>query len=141
MINQTRFAQSPTQRVSTEGCGVCRIVQCSLRERVGGDRPCITDFLACATRIEKQEVLGTSLYYHVTLIEAHIIRSMQMDRPHDELQLSSVVKVRAIPPKENQSMFHFEIHFSGDKGGSPWILRAYTQVYRKCVLKIHILTK
>ena len=52
-----------------------------------------------------------------------------MDKPHDELELSSVIRVRAIPPKENKSMFHFEIHFSGSKGVSPWVLRAYTQVY------------
>ena len=62
---------------------------------------------------------------------------MQMDRPHDQLELSSVVKVRAIPPKENKSMFHFEIHFSASpvsKGGSPWLLRAYTQVCIYCLM-------
>ena len=53
-----------------------------------------------------------------------------MDRPYDTLELSTVVSVRAIQPKEdwNESRFYFEVHFSGSKGSSPWLLRTYTQV-------------
>ena len=52
-----------------------------------------------------------------------------MDRPYDTLDLSSVVGVKAIQPKEawNESRFYFEVHFSGTRG-SPWLLRTYTQV-------------
>ena len=50
-----------------------------------------------------------------------------MDKPHDELPLSSIVRVKAWPPAIGKSVFYFEVHFSGRKG-SPWSLGAYTQV-------------
>ena len=52
-----------------------------------------------------------------------------MDRPYDTLELSSIVSVKAIQPKQdwNKSRFYFEVHFSGARG-SPWLLRTYTQV-------------
>ena len=58
----------------------------------------------------------------------YIFFNLQNKSPHDELDLAAVVCVKAIPPsKENLSMFHFEVHFTGYKG-SPWKMRAYTQV-------------
>ena len=51
-----------------------------------------------------------------------------MDGSCCELDLASVVCVKVCPPREDVSMFHFEVHFSGSRG-SPWLLRAYTQVY------------
>ena len=53
----------------------------------------------------------------------------QMDRPQDQLPLSSVVCVKACPlrPGEDKAVFDFEVHFTKYKG-SPWTLRAYTQV-------------
>ena len=52
---------------------------------------------------------------------------IQMDRPHNELDLSLVVCVSACPAHDNTSAFHFEIHFSATKG-SPWLLRAQSEV-------------
>lgn len=71
------------------------------------------------------------LYYNLSANYCYEIHYnyVQMDRPHDALELISVVRVRAIPPKENKSMFHFEVHFTGSKRESPWTLRAHTQVY------------
>ena len=51
-----------------------------------------------------------------------------MEAAHDELNLSSVVCVNACPPREfSNTFFYFELHYS-DYDGSPWLLRAYTQV-------------
>ena len=59
-----------------------------------------------------------------------------MDAPHDVLDLALVVGVKTCPPSEtsNWSMFCFEVHFSKVKG-SPWLLRACTQVKSSIVNK------
>ena len=61
-----------------------------------------------------------------------------MDRPHGELDLSLIVCVSACPARDNvnTSAFHFEIHFSGNKG-SPWLLRAQTQVCKLIMGVLH----
>ena len=52
-----------------------------------------------------------------------------MDKPLDELKLSSVVLVKACQSEEkSKHLFCFEVHFSGKKG-SPWKIGAFTQVY------------
>ena len=63
--------------------------------------------------------------------------STQMAKQYDQLPLSSVVCVKACPRGDNESVFDFEVHFSKHKG-SPWTLRAYTQVNHHAV-KVFVL--
>lgn len=56
-----------------------------------------------------------------------LLTNSQIDKPLNELKLSSVVLIKVCPPEVDRHLFCFEIHFS-DKKGSPWKLGAFTQV-------------
>ena len=65
--------------------------------------------------------MANNIVHFTPLIE------LKMDKPLNELKLSSVVLVKACPPEVGRHLFSFEIHFSGKKG-SPWTVGAFTQV-------------
>ena len=51
-----------------------------------------------------------------------------MEKVVDELDLTFVVHIATrVPDDADKTKFYFEVHFSKGKG-SPWVLRAYTQV-------------